>query len=305
MDWKSLKFDWNHARSFLIAAEEGSYTKAAKALNLSTSSVSRQISAFEEELGVALFERAGKSLYITPNGHFLLEFVANMAANAGQVSLQAAGRSSSPAGIVSITSTEPIAAFVLPPILKKLRQNQPAIEFELKGTRATHDLRKREADIAIRLQKPRHSELIYKKLPDCSGRLYVSNNYLKQLGTPLSFDDISRSDFIGFVDNQPYIEMLNSFGLHVTDQNFPVQTEDHLIHWTLVKAGMGIGAMLECVGESDPEVLLVHPELKPFKIQSWLVSHRDLKNSLPIRYTFDFLFDELSELFQRNWTPQE
>lgn len=305
MDWNSLKFDWNHARCFLIVAEVGSYTDAAKVIGVAPSSVSRQIASLEEELGVALLEKAGKKLSITPSGRFLLEFVSNMAESANQFSLQAAGRSKSTTGKVSITSTEPIAAFVLPPILNRLRKIQPGIDFELKGIRTIQDLRKREADIAIRLKKPMHSELISKKLPDCFGRLYASTGYLRQIGSPNNFEDISKADFIGFVDNQPYIEMLNGLGLSVNEENFAFQTDDHLIHWALVKAGIGIGSMLECVGEPDPEVRLVHPMINPIKVESWLVAHRDLKNSRRIRHTFDFLFDELSILFRRKWAFED
>ena len=59
----SHRFDWNRARAFLVAAEEGSFSAAGRALGLlSQPTVGRQIAALEEELGVTLFERVGSSL---------------------------------------------------------------------------------------------------------------------------------------------------------------------------------------------------------------------------------------------------
>ena len=57
MNWQSVKFDWNRARAFLVTAEEGSLSAAAKALGVSQPTLGRQVAALEEELSTALFER--------------------------------------------------------------------------------------------------------------------------------------------------------------------------------------------------------------------------------------------------------
>ena len=62
MDWTSVNFDWNRARAFLVTAEEGSLSAAARALNMAQPTLGRQVSAIEEELGVTLFERVGRGL---------------------------------------------------------------------------------------------------------------------------------------------------------------------------------------------------------------------------------------------------
>jgi DNA-binding transcriptional LysR family regulator len=59
MDWRAVHFDWNRARSFLVVAEERSFSAAARALGASQPTIGRQVAALEAELGVALFERIG------------------------------------------------------------------------------------------------------------------------------------------------------------------------------------------------------------------------------------------------------
>ena len=121
MDWRAVKFDWNRARAFLVTAEEGSLSAAARALNMNQPTLGRQVSSLERELGVALFERAGRGLELTPSGLDLLEHVRAMGDAATNLSLAATGQSDSLEGSICITATEAMAAFDLPPIIHKLR----------------------------------------------------------------------------------------------------------------------------------------------------------------------------------------
>ena len=68
MNWSAIRFDWNQIRAFLITAEEGSFSAAARALGQTQPTVGRQVAALEAELGVVLFERIGHSLVLTQSG---------------------------------------------------------------------------------------------------------------------------------------------------------------------------------------------------------------------------------------------
>jgi DNA-binding transcriptional LysR family regulator len=95
MDWRAINFDWNHARAFLVTAEEGSLTAAAQALGMAQPTLGRQVAALEAATGVALFERVGRGLELTPSGRDLLEHVRAMYEAAGNLSLAASGQSRS------------------------------------------------------------------------------------------------------------------------------------------------------------------------------------------------------------------
>src|SRR5271170_6260540 len=91
MDWRSIGFDWNHARAFLVAAEEGSFSAAGRVLRIAQPTIGRQVAALEEELGVALFERIGNAIKPTSAGLDLMEHLRAMGDAATRVSLTAAG----------------------------------------------------------------------------------------------------------------------------------------------------------------------------------------------------------------------
>ncbi len=95
MDWRSVRFDWNRARAFLVTVEEGSLSAAARALGMAQPTLGRQVDALEEELGVVLFERTGRGLTLTPSGPELLDHVRAMGEAANRMSLSAAGQSQS------------------------------------------------------------------------------------------------------------------------------------------------------------------------------------------------------------------
>ena len=293
MDWRSINFDWNRARAFLVTAEEGSLSAAARALNMTQPTLGRQVAALEQELDVSLFERAGRGLELTPAGLSLLEHVRDMGDAAIQFSLGASGRSESLEGSVCISATEATAAFQLPRIIQKLRHQEPGIEIELIASNSTSDLKRREADIAIRAFQPTQPDLIVRKLKSMPVRLYATRSYLESLEDTEKIGDFSQAAFIGFDRSDQYLNGLNERGLNLTQQNFPVITENHLVHWEMVKQGIGIGIMPEDIGDSESGLVRAKADFEPILIDMWLVAHRELKTSRRIRVVFDFLFDEL------------
>ena len=291
-----MKFDWNRARAFLVTAEEGSLSAAARALGMAQPTLGRQVSALEEELGVVLFERVGRGLTLTPSGLELVDHARAMGEAASRVSLAASGQSQSIEGTVCISASEVDAAFRLPRIIAKLRHLQPGIDIEIVASNAESDLRRREADIAIRNYRPKQPSLIAKKVRDIDGRLYAADKYLKSLGYPDEPKGFSNADFIGFDRSEQLIEALKMFGLDLSQRNFPIISTSHLVQWQHVKQAAGIGIMSQDIGDKEPLVQQVLPQIDPLVVPVWLVSHREVHTSRRVRLVFDLLAEELLSL---------
>jgi len=294
MDWKSINFDWNRARAFLVTAEEGSLSAAARALGMTQPTLGRQVTGLENELGVALFERGGRGLELTPSGLELLDHVRAMGDAANSFSLTATGRSTAIEGNICISATEVMAAFTLPPILSKFRKLEPGIDIELIASNSSSDLKRREADIAVRAFRPTQGDLIARKLRGSKFHLYASADYLNRIGNPSSPAEFDSADFIGIDRSNLLINALNPQGFNLTLKNFSVIAENHLVLWELVKNGLGIAYMAEETGDNEPGVRRVLPDLPALPGEVWLVAHRELKTSRRIRLVFDFLVAELS-----------
>lgn len=293
MNWNAIKFDWNHARAFFVTVEEGSLSAAAKALNMSQPTLGRQVSALEKELGVSLFERVGRGYEITHSGVELYEHVKAMGEAANTLSLTASGRSQSIEGSVTISATNTMSAYVLPALIHKLSQLEPGIQIEMVSTNALSDLRKREADIAIRHVEPTHPELYFKKLRKSNAYLYATPAYLKKIGPIQKVSDLKKAAFFGVSNNLEYIAVLKTIGLELTSKNFHIFSEDLIFHWEMTKQGAGIGVMSEDVGAKESSVRKVLEKLPPIKFDNWVVAHRELKTNRRIRIVFDFLVEAL------------
>tara|TARA_R110001599_G_C12274486_1_gene661917 strand:- start:10645 stop:11547 length:903 start_codon:yes stop_codon:yes gene_type:complete len=300
MDWRSVKFDWNRARAFLVTAEEGSLAAAARALDMTQPTLGRQVAALEKELGVDLFNRRGRGLELTPNGMNLVEHVRAMGDAANRFSLSATGKSDVVEGNICITSTELLAAFVLPPMIQKLRQAEPGIEIEIISTNDESNLNRREADIAIRSFRPSQSELIVKKLYDVRGHLYAATSYLERLGNPKSIAELNSANFIDFEKSGRLLSLLNSRGFELGIHNFPVVTRNHIVQWELVKLGVAISGMPETIGDPEPLVeRLVIPGFAPIEAELWIVTHQELRTSRRVRTVFDFFVSEFTHYLQQ------
>ena len=293
VNWKSINFDWNKVKTFLVVAEEGSFSAAARAINTTQSTMSRQVTALEQELAVVLFERVGRGVELTPAGFELLKEVRKMAIAANQLSLIAAGKNTEIKGTVCITGSETTSTFILPTIIEKLRDRYPKIKIEIIADNKSNDLLRREADIAIRHYRPKSGDLITKKVREDNAYLFASVKYLEKIERIKTKKDLAKANFIGFIENRDYISGLKRIGLDLKDENFSVFSQNHIVHHELIKTGVGIGVLPEYVADKEKEIVRVFKHLAPIPIETWLVVHRELNMSIKVRTVFDFLEIEL------------
>lgn len=294
---RTLDFDWTQARAFLATAEAGSFSGGARRLGLTQPTLSRQVAALEEDLGVTLFERIGNALQLTETGLDLLDHVRAMAEGAERVVLTASGRAQEVAGQVTITATDVVATYVLPPALRRLREVAPGITIDILATNAVQDLRRREADISIRHVRPTEPELIGRSLGDAEAYLYASTAYLDRIGRPTTPQDAAeRADFLhfGFQQMSEMLPEYHAYGVPVTEDKFVLGSLTPAVTWELVRQGFGVAIMMADVGDATPGVERVLPDMPPLTFPYWLVAHREVHTSKRIRIVFDVLADVLA-----------
>lgn len=294
MNWQESPFDWNQARAFLATAEAGTLSAAARQLGLTQPTLSRQVAALEDALGVLLFERVGRALSITPTGLDLLEHFHAMGLAANAAALAASGQSQALTGSVSITASDAFATLFLPQVLAHIRDVAPGIELEVLASNDIRDLQRREADIAIRHQRPDQPELIAKLLRQSTAHFYAAQSYLTRHGHPANAQDLAQATFIGFAPIDRLILGLNSCGLTLTRSNFKLITDNGVVAGELIKQGLGIGVMPKDFAARLPGLTCILPDLVSLPVPFWLTTHRELLTSRRIRVVFDILSQALS-----------
>ncbi|CUH88165.1 D-malate degradation protein R [Phaeobacter sp. CECT 5382] len=283
--------DWTHIRAFLATAETGSLSAAARQLGLTQPTLSRQVAALEAALGVLLFERLGRSLVLTDAGRELLPHGRKMVEGANGLSLAASAQVQSIEGTIRITASDVMSAFVLPPVLQRLRQQAPRLTIDVVASNDIRDLMRREADIAIRHVRPDQPELIARLVQEATAHFYAAPSYLARHGRPTSLADLARHDFVNFGDIERSIEFFGPLGVHLTPDNFRIGSNSGLAAWELVRQGFGIGPMADDVAENSSGVERLFPDQPPIQFPVWLTTHRELHTSRRIRLVFDLLAD--------------
>ena len=296
MNLDSYRFDWNKARAFLVTAETGSFSAAARALGMSQPTLGRQVSSLETDLGIVLIERVHQGIHITPLGQELLVHLKAMGESASRFSILASGQNSEIKGKVRISSTDTMSTYILPNIIRRLHNEEPKILIEIISTNKLTDILLRECDIAIRHSKPEDYDLIARRLPDQRFKLYCAKEIEESVNNQL---DVSLIPFVGLIGgNEEFIAELNRREIPITENNFNCHASNHIEHWNLIKAGMGVGIMAESIAKSCNDVVEYRKLTAPICVPTWLVTHRERTNNLRLKRVFDYIAKSLIEKLQ-------
>ena len=294
MKWSALDFDWNQVRAFVATAREGSFSAASRALGLTQPTLSRQVSGLEARLGVTLFERGKRSMTLTQAGAAMLEPSEAMLDGAFALSLAADGHASTLKGVVTVTATSLVAMQYLPPVVAQLRAIAPDLQLDIIASNSVQDLRRREADIAIRHVRPEQDDLIGKFISDHPAGLFASPAYLDRMGRPDTLSDLEGHDFIGFDDADRAFEYYEEIGIRVPADRMQVRSGHGEVLVSLVHAGLGV-CILPC-GTYCEGLERVLPDQVGLSFPVWLVTHRELQTNPRIRLVFDHLAKALKLL---------
>ena len=294
---KSL--DWNLLRAFHATATLGSLSAAARRLSLTQPTLSRQILALEADLGVALFDRIGRKLFLTDTGKLLLEQARPMAEAAEAVALSAVGDAQELRGRVSISTTDTYSAYMMPDILARIRREAPQLAVMVLASNDLSDLHRREADIAIRHVAPDRDGLLGQRLPDTQAHFYASTAWVRDNGLPQDATALARAGLIGMEDIDQFAAYMGGIGVPILASDLRLLSNSAIAVWQMVQKGLGIAAMLREVADRTPGVMRLPLDLPPIVVPVWLVTHRGLVSSPRIRLVQRILSEELGQVLQR------
>ena len=286
-------FNWSLIPSFLAALEQGSLMGAARQTGISQPTLGRHIAELEQQLNVVLFERTGRGLQATPQAMALAEAAQTMHAGAASFSRLATGSTTGLQGVVRITASQPVACFLLPPLLAAMRQNLPEVIVALVVSNNVSNLLRREADIALRMVRPDQNSLIAKRIGHIGIQACAHSDYLKRKGIPEQAKDLLAHDLIAGDQNREVDLGFEAQGFPVKDLHFAFRSDDLIAQWAAVKAGSGIGFVPEYLVRNEPTVKVVLPFLEMPHYPVWLTVHRELQTSARIRAVYDFLASQV------------
>lgn len=291
--------DWDRLRVFHAVAQAGSFTHAGEALGLSQSAVSRQISTFEDSIGVALFTRHARGLILTEQGELLARTAQDVFAKLAMVEGQLSDSRQSPDGVLNVTVAEFIGSTWLAPRLKDFHAANPGIRLTLLLDDRIYNLGLREADAAIRLYKPDQPELIQRPLATIGFQICAAKSYLKARGMPQNAGDLKNHTLIGHPPGlpAPFPDPNWLFRMAETaPETHPDSLMINSIHGTLnaACAGMGIAALPSWLIGERKDLTPILPDLAHPGIPMYFVYPEERRNSMRIGVFRDYLIDKIA-----------
>jgi len=298
--------DWDKLRVFHAVADAGSLTHAGEQLHLSQSAISRQIRGLEEQLNCTLFHRHARGLLLTEQGELLYEATLSISKRLTVAAARIRDSKDEVHGDLRVTATAGFGTLWLAPRLHRLFEAHPNLSVNMILTETILDLPMREADVAIRMSSPQQADLIRRPLMDVTMRLYASQRYLAEAGTPHSVDELADRRVISFSPTAPQpTEASEWLRTHIDPQR-----RTHLMinsYFGVLKAainGLGIAALPDYITRDYPELVNILPDEHSPPFSVYFVYPQELRRSQRVLAFRDFMVSEI-ELFNRREAAQQ
>jgi DNA-binding transcriptional LysR family regulator len=277
--------DWNDLRYFLSAARAQTLAGAARALSVEHSTVSRRLTALEEALGVPLFTRNPDGLLLTTAGEQVLRQVEEMARAADAVrdaatSARARVRLATPSGFTRVLS----------PHLAAFNAAYPGVTLDIVSGSRSVDLKRGEADLAIRQAAPTDDDLVSRKLADLPWSMYASDLYLQRRTAPVDPRALAGHDVVGFDSTLAGVPGAQWIAAHGAGAQIVMRCRELSDLLVACVAGLGL-AVAPCItADLEPSLRRVTPEVLG-STRLALVYRKEMLVAAPVKAVIQFVSD--------------
>jgi len=275
--------DWDAVRFFLELVRAKTLARAARRLRVDYTTVGRRVSAFERELGAKLFERTPDGFVLTDAGESIRAAAEQMEQSALAVEQRALGADRRLSGTVRVAAAESAGHAVVLPAMREMHLRHPEIRLHLQTGLARLDIARREADLALRFAPPESGDLRVRRLTPIGFALYASKDYLARHRPPAPGAGFVGHDAVLFEEGFRGSPAYTALTQPLRDARAAVRANSMLSLVEAVAIGLGVGALTCCLGDADPRLRRVFPDLPVVRDDLWLVVHADVQRTARIR----------------------
>ncbi|WP_411755375.1 HTH-type transcriptional activator AaeR [Serratia sp. (in: enterobacteria)] len=291
---------------FAKVVECGSFTAAARQLDMSVSSISQTVSKLENDLQVKLLNRSTRSIGLTEAGKIYYQGCRRMLQEATEVHEQLYALNNTPIGTLRIGSSSTMAQNVLATMTADMLQEYPGLTVNLVTGIPAPDLIADGLDVVIRTGELQDSSLFSKRLGSMPMVVCAAKSYLAQHGTPQKPADMVNFSWLEYsVRPDSEFELMAPEGIstRISPQGrFVTNDSQTMIRW--LKAGAGIAYaplmwVIEEIKRGEIEILFKRYHSEPRPVYA-LYTEKDklpLKVQVCINYLTEY-FKRVAEVYQ-------
>lgn len=283
---KRTEPDWQDLRMFLALGRFGSLSGAARTLRVNHATIARRIQSLEATLGEKLVERRRDGYTLTPAGTHLLDVTSEM-----EAAVQAIGRGGGggqPRGLVRVNAPPALAQGFLVPHLAMLTTRHPGLDVEVATDLRVVSLQRREADIAVRMVRPRDSDLVAKRLVSVAYGFYGTRATCRRVekgGEPV---------FVAFDEANAHMPESAWLAQQHPRARVAFRASHHVAQAAAAVADAGLALLPHYIGRTHRGLVPFAPLAVPPDREIWLITRHHDRRDVPIRTVVDFLADLFS-----------
>jgi DNA-binding transcriptional LysR family regulator len=294
-----MDINWDNLRVFLAVARSRSALESAAALKLDHSTITRRLkkleSKLESDIGSQLFDRSPQGHVLTPIGQRLLGSVEEIERTLARVDSKIGGDNQVLTGHVRLGATEGFGSAFLAPHLADFCARHPSIEVDLLAVPRFVNLSKREADLAVSIERPRAGSFVVCKLSDYRLAVYGTREYLRQHPPIRRPTDLAAHRFIGYVDELAFSAELRYLQKITPGARVALRSTSIVAQMQAVRRGHALG-VLPCflaAGHDDLERVLSDEAsvVRTF----WMYAPKAQREIARVRALWDYLRDAARE----------
>ncbi|MDA9372341.1 LysR family transcriptional regulator [Porticoccaceae bacterium] len=277
-------FDWESLRFFLALVRCATPGAAGSMLHVDHNTVRRRVALLEHELDTKLLVKRSGKYSLTSEGAVLMRAAEEIERLASTASKEIAGKDFEVSGTVRLAAPDGIATFFLAPRLAAIRDAFPRLNVELTVPHRQSRLSKREADIAITIDRPLEKRVVAKKLVDVTLRLFASRSYLSSAPVIRTRRDLGRHRFVSGVDEFDFGSALSSILSELGSAFEPtIACSSIVAQLKATASGGGLCCLANFIAGTEKDLVCILPEELSFKREVWIATHRDLESLARVR----------------------
>lgn len=282
--------NWDDLRYFLEVARTQRASGAARRLGVDHTTVARRVRELEAALGTVLFDKSRSGGFVlTADGQRLLAYADSVETTVQSASQQFEAGAQSLSGHVRIGSTEGFGSFFLAPQLARFAGRHRAVSIDLLPVPHFVSLSKREADLAVMLERPERGQYVTTKLCDYRLRLYGTRGYLERHPPVRTTGDLRHHAFISYVEDLAFSHELLYLERSAPNVTANLCSTSVIAQYHAALQGEAI-AILPCfMAEPDPRLVRILPDDVVVTRRFWLCSREDLRKLRRITSLWDYL----------------
>ena len=281
------RLEWDDLRYVLAVADAGSLAGAARHLGVNHTTVLRRIGAFEQRLGLRLFERLPTGYVLTAGGEELIAAARHIDDTVTGLARKLAGQDLRLSGPLRVTTTDTLMGSILPDILAEFRAAHPGIGIEVAVSNLMFNLTKRDADVAIRPANDPPETLVGRRVAKIAFAIYGSPRYLARR----KGDDLAAHRWVGPDDSLAATSVARWMRTEVPDSEITLRADSLVALRQAAQAGLGLAALPCYLGDTSPGLVCVRGPIAAMQTALWVLTHQDLRRTARIRAFTEFATD--------------